>query len=291
MIHRVYRASSIIQTTITHAGEARLAANSWTRALGSLLPRCLPRFSLGLLPDFLPRLCLLCEWPCGAEPLCRVCGSFLPGAGRARCQVCARPWQVSSRCASCRAIAPAFDASVTAADYSAPLDRALTALKFSGQIGLASGLGALLADAWLGGNGREPQQPAVLDCLVPIPLSNQRLAERGFNQAHLIAAAMLKRLKEKRAPASAATSAFPLPYLHPALLVRPRETLAQSLLQWDARQANLDHGFIAAAPAAGLRIGIVDDVMTTGATLQAAALALKAAGAARVVNLVVARTA
>jgi predicted amidophosphoribosyltransferase len=130
-----------------------------------------------------------------------------------------------------------------------------------------------------------------LDCLVPIPLSNQRHAERGFNQAHLVASAMLKRLEASEQPASSVAPARTLPRLRPALLIRQRETLAQSLLQWDARQANVDHGFLAAAPVAGLCIGVVDDVMTTGATLQAAALALKAAGAVRVVNLVVARTA
>jgi predicted amidophosphoribosyltransferase len=83
----------------------------------------------------------------------------------------------------------------------------------------------------------------------------------------------------------------PLPALRPTLLSRLRETPPQSLLQLPARQANLDHGFHAAGPLDGLRIGVVDDVMTPGSTLQAAAVALKAAGARQVVNLVVARTA
>ena len=234
--------------------------DGWTRAFARLLPRW----------------CLLCEAPCGAAPLCPPCRAFLPGAGRPRCRICARPWQTSDRCATCREDPPAYDDSVAAADYTAPLDRAITALKFGGQIGLATGLGALLAAAL------EAKRACKLDCIVPIPLADGRLAQRGFNQAHLIAASMLRRLPG---------SIEPLPRLRPALLLRQRDTTAQSLLEWSARQANLDHGFVATADLADLCIGVVDDVMTTGATLQAAALALKAAGAARVVNLVVARTA
>jgi ComF family protein len=228
----------------------------------------------------LPRSCLLCEAACGAEALCAACAACLPGSRRPRCRACARPWQVSRRCASCRERPPAFEATFAAADYVAPLDRAVTALKFSGRIGLAAGLGGLLADCW-----REPDLAELqrLDCLVPVPLAAGRQAERGFNQAQLIAAAMLARLRSR--------GRHPLPVLRPGLLTRHRDTRPQSLLQSDDRQANLDHGFVAAGPAAGLRVGVVDDVMTTGATLQAAALALKAAGARRVVNLVVARTA
>ena len=233
----------------------------WTQTLGRLLPR----------------LCLLCESPCASAPLCPPCTAFLPGSRRRRCDTCARPWHTSNCCATCRLTPPAYDASCAAADYCAPLDRAVTSLKFSAQIGLASGLGALLADAWLrSGPGLGP-----VHCIVPVPLSRARLAQRGFNQAGLIAASMVRSLRGQRA----------LPALRPSLLARHRDTRPQSLLSWQARQANLDHGFVAAAGLEGLCIGVVDDVMTTGATLQAAALALKAAGAARVVNLVVARTA
>jgi ComF family protein len=244
---------------------------------------------------FLPRQCLLCEAPCGSEPLCPPCRSFLPGASRARCRICARPWQTSDCCASCRASPPSFDATLAVADYVAPLDRAITALKFSASTGLATGLGALLADAWIaaadpqpgtansagGTSATRPTPAQPLDFVVPVPLSAERLAERGFNQAQLIGRAMLRRLPERQ----------PRPILRPEMLRRQHDTLAQSLLPWAARQANLDHGFVAPFRLNGLSIGVIDDVMTTGATLQAAGLALKLAGAARVVNLIVARTA
>jgi ComF family protein len=270
------------------------------QAAGTASSRSLPRSELNVLTDpmpkrlmtqlmgrLLPRLCLLCESPCGAAPLCPACRVFLPGRARDRCRICARPWTVSRRCASCRRSRPAYDATLVAADYSSPLDRAVTALKFSAQVGLASGLGALLADAWVT-DGRQPDgsargfpAPARLDCIVPIPLAAARLRERGFNQAQLIATSMLKRLD----------FLADRPVLRPALLARQHDTQAQSLLRWDARQANLDHGFAAAGVVEGLHVGVVDDVMTTGATLEAAARALKSAGAVRVVNLVVARTA
>jgi predicted amidophosphoribosyltransferase len=282
-----------------------------------------------LMARLLPRLCLLCEAACGSEALCPPCRAFLPGSTRRRCLVCARPWHTSLRCAGCRAAPPAYAASLAAADYCAPLDRALTALKFSGQIGLAAGLGALLAQAWLarsatrnaavgaeesgdrhtgagyGGEvanewlstsaGRRMSGPAsplpggstafpppgAVDCIVPVPLSAPRLAERGFNQAGLIAVAMVRHLKGR--PGA--------PVLQPSFLSRHRDTAEQSRLGGEARRANLDHGFVAAGRVHGLRVAVLDDVMTTGATLQAAALALKGAGAAEVVNLVVARTA
>ena len=182
------------------------------------------------LGHLLPRHCLLCEAACGAAPLCPDCRAFLPGGTRPRCRVCARPWQSSDRCASCREAPPAFDRTITAADYVAPLDRAITALKFSGRTGLAPGLGALLADAC---RAREDGLLDAVDCIVPVPLSVARLAERGFNQAHLVAAALCRRARRARP--------------RPALLRRGRDPRAQALPHGEGPRANLDHGF--AAPA------------------------------------------
>ena len=94
----------------------------------------------------------------------------LPGAARPRCRSCARPWRSSDRCATCREAPPAYDATVAAADYAAPLDRAITSLKFAGQIGLASGLGALLAQAL---QADDRNTLGHLDCIVPVPLASR----------------------------------------------------------------------------------------------------------------------
>lgn len=113
------------------------------------------------------------------------------------------------------------------------------------------------------------------DLLMPVPLSRQRLTERGFNQALEIARPLAK--------------ALGLP-LDATSLGRLRETLPQSRLPWRARQRNVRRAFTCSRNLAGLTVIIVDDVMTSGATLDAVAQTLKAHGAKRVVNWVAART-
>ena len=249
-----------------------------------------------------PRACLLCEQACGSAPLCPPCHAALPGWQRRRCHVCAAPLQRSRpvseagatgpgqrdpACRDCASLQPWFTATLTAADYAPPLAEAIIALKFGGQLALAAGLGQLLAQR-LGADRAKRQTPpqtpplatpAALDCLVPIPLAAARLAERGFNQAEAIARSLALH--------------WPLaepPPLRPTLLTRLRETAPQSGLAGAARHRNVAAGFAADPAAAGLVIGVVDDVMTTGATLDAAARALIAVGALAVVGLVVART-
>lgn len=179
------------------------------------------------------------------------------------------------RCGDCQALPPAFDATITAADYVPPVDQLVMALKFGGRLALAPQFADLLRDAMLGEAGAH----AMPDWLAVVPLGSQRLRQRGFNQALEVARPLARQLGVP---------------LYPQLLQRMRDTPAQSQLQRDERQANLRNAFAVSQEfidtVRGRHVGVVDDVLTTGATLGEVAATLKRFGAARVTCLVVART-
>jgi ComF family protein len=113
------------------------------------------------------------------------------------------------------------------------------------------------------------------DLIVPVPLAAKRLVERGYNQAWQIAKPLAKALRKRS---------------HATLLKRVVETAPQSRLDHDARRLNVGRAFEVTASVQGMHVAVVDDVMTTGATLEAVARVLKAAGARRVTNFVALRT-
>lgn len=157
------------------------------------------------------------------------------------------------------------------ADYRAPLDSLAVGLKFRARLTLADEFArrlARLADDM-------PDASHWPDVIAPVPLAAKRLVERGYNQAWQIAKPLAKALNVR----SDAT-----------LVKRVIETARQSRLDHDARRLNVGRAFEVVSPVQGLHVGMVDDVMTTGATLEALALALKAAGARRVTNFVALRT-
>ena len=219
-----------------------------------------------MLKNLFAGTCFLCRGG-AAGVLCSACEADLPSLAGPRCPRCALPSPRGEPCGRCLAQPPAFDRTVAALSYAFPADVLVHALKFRHELALAPLLGALL------GRALSAAQAGPVSCVVPVPLSRARLRERGFNQALEIARAFSDRAR-----------------LEPGLLERARDTRAQFDLPWSERQRNVRGSFRVAGPVAGLNVAVVDDVMTTGATLEEVARTLKAAGAATVANWVVART-
>lgn len=223
---------------------------------------------VALLRRRLAPRCVVCDLEDG-DPLCTACEHdyFAPAS---RCAVCAvrLPPGLSDSCGRCLRDPPHFDATFALADYAPPVDRMIIALKFGARLALADAFGRLLAQSAM-------TTLRAADVICAVPLAFERQAERGFNQAHEIA---------RRCAAACGCR------LRPQLLLRTRHTAAQMELSLAERRHNVRGAFVARADLAGAQVVVIDDVMTTGATLDEVASALKRAGADRVTNLVVART-
>ena len=218
----------------------------------------------------LPAQCAVCHaWP--ARPVCDDCvqcfAQPLP-----RCQTCALPVLAGMRqCGACITKPPPLDLALAAVAYAYPWSGLVTQFKFQEHTGWAHSMALLLRSApWV-----EPALEAS-DWLLPMPLSAQRLQERGFNQTLLLARALQPR------------------QLRADVLLRVRETSALSSLPRAQRQQAV-RGAYALEPAhasavKGKRILLLDDVMTTGASLHEAARLLRRHGAAHITALVFART-
>jgi len=205
--------------------------------------------------------CYLCRGPASAL-LCAACNAELPRLAPPRCPRCALESPRGEVCGRCLAEAPRYDATVAAFAYEFPADALVHSLKFRGELALAGFLGDRL---------RECVGSESVDHVVPVPLSVERLRGRGYNQSVEIA----RRLPGK---------------LELSLCERGRDTRAQVDLPYAERRRNVRGAFRCTRAILGRTVAVVDDVMTTGATLDELASVLKAAGAARVVNWVVART-
>ncbi|WP_432259100.1 ComF family protein [Cupriavidus sp. TMH.W2] len=247
------------------------AAGRQVYARAALAAGAAGRALAGASELLLPSACALC----GAvqrQVVCTACAADLLRPVR-RCPACALALGRHFHCPACAASPPAFDRAYTLGDYASPQDQLVLALKFGHALPLAGWLAARLAAGLPGAWARE----GAPDLLAPIPLSPQRLAARGFNQAWEIARPLARRLGLRA---------------DPVLLQRQRDTGSQRALDLAARQVNLRGAFRLARAERldGLHVALVDDVMTSGATLHEAASVLKAHGAARVSVIVALRT-
>ena len=224
----------------------------------------------GLTLPALPSQCRVCHaWP--SQPVCESCVSQF-AQPHTRCTTCALPLPAGMRhCGACLKQPPPLDRCLTAVAYAYPWSTLVQDFKFHAEPGLVRSFATLLRAApWV-----EPELDEA-KLLLPMPLSASRLKERGFNQALLLARALEPR--KTRAD----------------ILLRIQDTPAQHTLKRAERLTALNHAFavepLLADGLKGQRVVLVDDVMTTGASLYTAARVLKAAGASYVSGLVVART-
>lgn len=218
----------------------------------------------------LPGQCAVCHaWP--AQPVCEACVARF-AQPRPRCRRCALPNAVDNReCGRCLRESPPVDACHAAVSYEYPWSALITQFKFNGQAGWARSFATLMLSApWV--------EPALdrADLVLPMPLSRERLAERGFNQSLLLARCL--------APAKSA----------PDVLLRVRHCVPQAALDRKERLGNVKGAFAVDPDRIGrvqhAHVVLVDDVMTSGASIFTAAAALRHAGAASITALVLART-
>ena len=221
------------------------------------------------LAGWLPSRCAICRaWP--SAPVCEHCiGHYAQPTPR--CQRCALPLPAGRICGDCLKNPPPLDVCLSATAYDWPWIELVAKLKFQAQPGWARPLATLM----LSSHGVEDTLDAA-DWVLPIPLSRERLAERGYNQSWLLA--------QKLCPGKA----------QPHLLLRTRDTPSQRTLPRSERLANLEGAFAVEplqAPALrGKRVVLVDDVMTSGASLHTAARVLRQAGVQHISAVVLART-
>jgi ComF family protein len=180
-------------------------------------------------------------------------------------------------CPRCEAQHPEYDRAVAAVHYATPWSGLIARLKFQGQADLGRPLGRMVAGAVA--SRLEAGVGALPDIVLPLPVSRPRLQERGYNQSWLLAWHCAQALK--------------LPCRHD-VLQRTRHTARLMTLSAEDRALALQDAFEVSAPQAaavrGLHVALVDDVLTTGTTLDAASLALRAAGARSISVWVLART-
>jgi ComF family protein len=209
--------------------------------------------------------CLLCAGSAIRHNLCGECLGDLPWLDVAVCRICAHPLPEPGICGRCITEPPHFDHVSAACRYAFPLDGLIQSYKYGGRLAAGPALAALLT----------PRIRTRPDLILPIPLTARRLRERGFNQALELARIIGGQLNVP---------------VETGLCIKIRDTEPQTRLPWKTRRKNIRGAFVVPDNLEGSHVAVVDDVLTTGATLNEVARCLKQAGASSVTGYVIART-
>lgn len=213
----------------------------------------------------LPQQCVLCAANAGQSAFCSGCHADLPWLPALRCPVCALPTPDGRTCGLCLSQPPAFAATFCHLAYAFPLDALIQQYKYSRRLALVGALSGLLRDTC--------QRQQQLDLVIPAPLHPQRLQQRGFNQV----VELLRPWVAKDKLALNAVSNI-------------RANPHQADLPWKQRATNVKGCYRCEVDLSGKRVALVDDVMTSGATLRELAKVARRAGASHVECWVLART-
>jgi ComF family protein len=211
--------------------------------------------------------CVLCGRMTHDGLWCGACDQVLPYLDTPLCPVCGLPTPAGEVCGQCLKRPPMFTSTVAVFGYSFPLDKLIHLMKYGEQLSLAHAFAKKLAQC--------VDTDALPDYLIPMPLHPEKLRERGFNQSLLLAARIARDHDLK---------------LLPDACQRVRDTLPQSALPWKERKKNVRNAFRCDIDLTGKRVALVDDVLTTGASLDALAAEVRQRGAIEISAWVVART-
>ena len=209
--------------------------------------------------------CFLCHAASRNGILCAACDSGLPYLTEPHCPICALPTARGDICGRCLQNTPEFDHTLAVFSYEFPLDKLVHAVKFAAYLILIENLAVKMTQ-------HIEHQP---DCIIPMPLHPARLRQRGFNQSLELARQIGKRMD--------------IPVLCDASQ-RVRDTPPQSSLNWNQRSKNMHRAFTCTQDLSGKHVAVVDDVMTSGASLNELGRTLRQAGARKVSAWVIART-
>lgn len=211
--------------------------------------------------------CVLCGAMSHDGLWCGACDASLPCHDMPQCPVCALPTPQGEVCGHCLKKPPLYSRTVAAFSYQFPLNKLIQAMKYQERLALSQ----IFADKLL----RHIDMNALPDLIIPMPLHPAKLRRRGFNQALLVADRL--------------ASSLNIPLLRHTCH-RLRDTPSQSALPWKERSRNVRGAFLCDANLTGKHIALVDDVLTTGASLNALAQAAQQCGATQISAWVIART-